>query len=170
VSLAPLAARKADHVSRDVASVLAIEILAACRGLDLRRPLRSGRGVDAAYEAVRARVPAQAEDRVLAPEIEAVREMVLAGELLEAAESRTARYAVCRRSSRTRATVPYSPRIAALAGAGLVPDAGEDIGTRLERAGHVVADRLRRVPASDHQCERGVEDGETNSSVTLDRP
>jgi histidine ammonia-lyase len=89
VSLAPLAARKADHVSRDVASVLAIEILAACRGLDLRRPLRSGRGVDAAYEAVRARVPAQAEDRVLAPEIEAVREMVLSGEVLEAAESRT---------------------------------------------------------------------------------
>jgi histidine ammonia-lyase len=91
VSLAPLAARRAAEVADDLATVLAIEILAACRGLDLRRPLRPGAGVAATYEALRVRLPGLAEDRPLAPEIETVRALVLDGTLLAAAEGAVGR-------------------------------------------------------------------------------
>jgi len=57
VSMSPLAARKLAEVAGNVATVLAIEILAAARGLDLRLPLRPGRGVEAAYEYLRRHVP-----------------------------------------------------------------------------------------------------------------
>jgi histidine ammonia-lyase len=42
--------------------------------------------VAAAYEAVRARLPAREEDRVIAPEIETVRDMILRGDIVDAAE------------------------------------------------------------------------------------
>jgi histidine ammonia-lyase len=87
VSLSTVAARKAAHVADDVASILAVEILAAARGLDFRRPLSPGKGVLAAYEFLRNRLPARDEDRPLAPEIETVREMVLGEELLAAVEA-----------------------------------------------------------------------------------
>ena len=82
----PRAARKALHVADDVASILAIEILAAARGLDIRRPLVPGKGVKAAYAFVRGRVPAREEDRMLAPEIETVRDIVLGEGLLAKVE------------------------------------------------------------------------------------
>jgi len=86
VSLSTVAARKALHVADDVASILAIEILAAARGLDIRRPLVPGKGVKAAYDFVRGRVPAREEDRMLAPEIETVRDIVLGEGLLAKVE------------------------------------------------------------------------------------
>jgi len=87
VSLSTVAARKAAHVADDVASILAVEVLAAARGLDIRRPLVPGRGVKAAHDFVRGRVPAKEEDRPLSPEIEVVRGIVLGLGLLEAVES-----------------------------------------------------------------------------------
>jgi histidine ammonia-lyase len=89
VSLSPLAARHAAEVAGNVATVLAIEILTAARGLDLRLPLRPGKGVAAAYDSLRERVPRMDEDRPLAPAIEAVRNLILEGTLLAAAESAT---------------------------------------------------------------------------------
>ncbi|MEN8149026.1 MAG: histidine ammonia-lyase [Planctomycetota bacterium] len=86
VSMSTVASRKALHVADDVGSILAIEILAASRGLDLRKPLAPGKGVKAAYDFVRGRVPAREEDRMLAPEIEKVRGIVLGEGLLEAVE------------------------------------------------------------------------------------
>jgi histidine ammonia-lyase len=67
--------------------VLAIEMLAACRGLDLRAPLRPGPGVAAAYDTLRAEIPARAEDRPLAPEIDAARRLIVDGTLVDAAEA-----------------------------------------------------------------------------------
>jgi histidine ammonia-lyase len=75
-----------EEVAESLSAILAIEILAACRGLDLRRPRRPGRGVAAAYDVVRERVPERAEDRPLAPEIVAVRALVDGPELLAEAE------------------------------------------------------------------------------------
>ncbi len=86
VSLSPLAARKAAEVADNVATILAIEILTAARGLDFRRPLRPGNGVEAAYDFVRARLPAVEEDAPLAPAIEAVRALVLGPDLLREVE------------------------------------------------------------------------------------
>jgi hypothetical protein len=51
---------------------VAIELICAAQGLDFRKPLRPGRGVVAAHEAVRGLVPTLAADRPPAPDIEAV--------------------------------------------------------------------------------------------------
>ncbi len=63
--------------------VIAIELLCACQALDFRRPLLPGRGVLAAYDAVRALVPRVDEDRPPAPDIERVAE-ALRDSLLDA--------------------------------------------------------------------------------------
>lgn len=86
VSLSPLAARMCAEVAGNVATVLAIEILAAARGLDLRLPLRPGNGVAAAYDYIRERVPRCDDDAPLAPMMEDVRNIVLDRDFLEAVE------------------------------------------------------------------------------------
>ncbi len=52
--------------------VVAIELLCAAQGLDFRQPLKPGRGVLAAHEAVRRSVPHLDEDRPPSPDIEAL--------------------------------------------------------------------------------------------------
>ena len=59
--------------------VLAIEILTAARALDLRAPLAPGPVTGAARDAVRTRVAGPGPDRHLAPEIDAVVELLAAG-------------------------------------------------------------------------------------------
>lgn len=79
------AARHAYQVMVNTAHVLAIEIYTAARALDLRMQAmpdnQMGAGVAEGHRRVREKVPFQAEDAWWAPEIEAVREMVLGGEL-----------------------------------------------------------------------------------------
>jgi len=69
VSMGVTAAHKARQVVDRAFQVVAIEALAAAQALEFRRPLRPGRGVRAAYEAIRALVPAVQQDRSLAPDI-----------------------------------------------------------------------------------------------------
>lgn len=75
------AARHARQIIENTAHVLAIEAYCAARALDLRlreRPEASlGAGVAEAYARIRARVPYRAGDAWWAPEIEAVRELLL---------------------------------------------------------------------------------------------
>lgn len=63
---AALQARQALELARDV---VAIELLCAAQALEQHRPLRSGRGVEAAYDHVRSLVPALVTDRPPAPDI-----------------------------------------------------------------------------------------------------
>jgi histidine ammonia-lyase len=86
VSMGPIAARKARTVVRQARTVLAIEALCACQGLDFLKPLRPGRGVAAAFDAVRQVVPFMEEDRVLATDIAAIERLAADGTLLRAAE------------------------------------------------------------------------------------
>ena len=87
VSLSPLAARKCAEVAGNVATILAIEILAAARGLDLRLPLHPGKGVAAAYDYIRQRVPRCDDDTPIAPMMEEVRNIVLDTHFLDAVEA-----------------------------------------------------------------------------------
>jgi histidine ammonia-lyase len=80
VPMAMGAAIKLRRVLHNVQHVLAIELMCAAQGLESRRPLRSGAGVERAYATVRAHVPALAEDRVLGPDIERLAAAVAAGE------------------------------------------------------------------------------------------
>jgi histidine ammonia-lyase len=92
----PTGAGKEDHVSmgmgaavklrkalRNVETVLGIELLVAAQGLEFRKPLRPGRGVDRAYALLRDRVPPLDEDRFLAPDIEAATALVREGVLAD---------------------------------------------------------------------------------------
>jgi histidine ammonia-lyase len=85
VSMGPIAARKARRVVRHARQVLAIEMLSACQALDLRRGPAPGRGVAAAWEAVRRRVPPMQADRIVAPDIAAVDALLQDGTLIAAA-------------------------------------------------------------------------------------
>jgi histidine ammonia-lyase len=87
VSMGMTAALKARQVVDHVSKVLAIEVLVAAQALDLRRPLRAGRGVQRAYELVRSQVPSMLEDRELHRDIASVAALVDSGALLAAAEA-----------------------------------------------------------------------------------
>jgi len=80
VPMGMAAALKAREAVRLLETVLAIELLVAAQALELLRPLRPGRGVEAAYGRIRSRVPPLTRDRVLAPDVAAVEDLVRAGE------------------------------------------------------------------------------------------
>jgi histidine ammonia-lyase len=75
VSMGPIAANKLKTIVENTSTILAIEALCACQAIDFRRPLVGGRGVEALYSAVRARVPPLDRDRALSPDIEAIVEL-----------------------------------------------------------------------------------------------
>lgn len=87
VSMGMTAALKARQVVENVRSVLAIELLVAAQALDMRKPLRAGRGAQAAWELIRSEVPYMQSDRELHRDIEAVARMIDDGRLLAAVEA-----------------------------------------------------------------------------------
>ena len=64
------AARKVLNVVENVERVLAIELMAACQGLDFLRPLRSTDAIERVYSLVRTRVPFWDEDMHASPLME----------------------------------------------------------------------------------------------------
>ncbi|MBK9710969.1 MAG: histidine ammonia-lyase [Kouleothrix sp.] len=62
-------------------SVVAIELLCAAQALEQHRPLRSGRGVEAAYDRLRERVPVLTADRPPSPDIAALVRLIAEGAL-----------------------------------------------------------------------------------------
>jgi histidine ammonia-lyase len=89
VSMGWSAARKLRKAIDGLTRVLAIEVLTAARGIDMRAPLRPAPATGAVIDVVRARVEGPGADRYLAPEIEAVVELARTGALVAAAESVT---------------------------------------------------------------------------------
>jgi histidine ammonia-lyase len=82
VSMGSIAARKLSRVVENVRGSLAIELLTAAQGIDQRRPLQAGRGVEAVHAAIRAVVPALDDDRPLYADIARVSALIDSGELL----------------------------------------------------------------------------------------
>ncbi len=89
VSMGVTSALKATQVTENYRTVLAVEILAACQAIDLRRPDTTSPPLTAVHEAVRRRVPPLEGDRVLSGDITAVAAMLREGEIRSAAESLT---------------------------------------------------------------------------------
>jgi histidine ammonia-lyase len=83
------AARKLRRAIDGLQRVLAVEILTAARGLDLRAPLAPAPATGAVLAALRATVPGPGTDRYLAPEIEAAVALVASGAAVRAAEQVT---------------------------------------------------------------------------------
>jgi histidine ammonia-lyase len=79
VSMGMAAARRLQPMLANLRNILAIELLAACQGLDLLAPLRTGIEARKAYHVVRSLSAAADSDRSLARDIEAVAGAVFAG-------------------------------------------------------------------------------------------
>jgi histidine ammonia-lyase len=79
VSMAPIAARKARAVLKNVARIVACELIAGAQAIEFRAPLISGRGTAAVLAFVRGRVPRVEDDRPLGDAIEALALELLAG-------------------------------------------------------------------------------------------
>jgi histidine ammonia-lyase len=86
VSMGAHGAWKLTRVVTNVRRVLAVEVLCAARGLDLRLPLLPGPAIAAAHRAVRAVVPPVEGDRALYRDIAALDELLQNGQLQRAAE------------------------------------------------------------------------------------
>ena len=70
------AARKSREVADNVRRIVAIELLAACQGIEFRRPLVSSQALEAVHAQVRSEVPRYDEDRYLAPEMQAMEALI----------------------------------------------------------------------------------------------
>ncbi len=71
VSMATFAARRLGEMAENTAGIVAIELLAAAQGIDLRLPLKTSPALQRAHGLVRAKVPHYDHDRLLSPDIEA---------------------------------------------------------------------------------------------------
>ena len=87
--MATFAARRLGEMADNTATSVALELLAACQGIEFHRPLRSSEPLERAVAAVRERVEPWGHDRYFAPDITVARELLaeglfreLAGELL----------------------------------------------------------------------------------------
>jgi len=89
VSMGWSAARKLRRALDGLQRVLAIELLTAARGLDLRAPLAPAPATGAVLAGLRAVAPGPGPDRYLAPEIEAAIRYLADGSAVQAAESVT---------------------------------------------------------------------------------
>ena len=79
VSMGWAAARKLRRAVDGLARVIAIELMTAARGIELRAPLRPAAATAAVIAALREHAPGPGADRFLAPEIEAAVELVRTG-------------------------------------------------------------------------------------------
>jgi histidine ammonia-lyase len=89
VSMGWSAARKLRRAVDGLTRVLAVELLTAARGIQLRAPLAPSPVITAVIGALRESAPGPGPDRVLAPEIEASVQFIAAGHAVRAAESIT---------------------------------------------------------------------------------
>lgn len=76
VSMATYAARRLLQMAENTEGILAIELLAACQGIDFRRPLKSSPTLEKAYAIVRKQVSFYEVDRFFAPDIAAAKNIV----------------------------------------------------------------------------------------------
>ncbi|MCC7265750.1 MAG: histidine ammonia-lyase [Caulobacteraceae bacterium] len=79
VSMATFAGRRLADMAENTRGILAVELLAAAQGLDLRRPLTSSPALEALHRQVRGEIPAWTEDRFMAADIEKAAALVDAG-------------------------------------------------------------------------------------------
>jgi histidine ammonia-lyase len=83
VSMATFAARRLQPMISNTAHILGIELLAAAQGIEFLRPLQSSSALEQAHALLRQQVPAMAQDRYLAPDIEHATLLVRNGKLAQ---------------------------------------------------------------------------------------
>lgn len=86
VSMGTIAARKAREILANSRKAVAMEIMAACQGVDLREKRGIGAGSEAAYSVVREHVAKLEEDRVMYYDINKVEGLITSGEIVSRVE------------------------------------------------------------------------------------
>ena len=81
VSMAPIAARKAATIAKNVAGIVAVELIAAAQGVDYHAPLKTSEKLQSLHARVRAVSPRLESDRYWADEMAALQAEVLAGDM-----------------------------------------------------------------------------------------
>ncbi len=79
VSMATYAARRLHDMADNTVGIVAIELLAAAQGIDLRRPLKTSARLRPALALLRRRVRFRRDDREMAPDIAAAKALVAGG-------------------------------------------------------------------------------------------
>ena len=87
VSMATFAARRLQTMLRNTEYIVAIELLAAAQGIEFLRPLKSSAVLEGVLQLVRSVSPAMMQDRSLAPDMEAVRNLIAKGQVAVVGES-----------------------------------------------------------------------------------
>lgn len=83
VSMGAISARKTLQIIENVEKILAIELLCAAQALDFRRPLKSGKILEACHEYIRKKIPHLTEDSILSDLIKVSIEIIKSNELLK---------------------------------------------------------------------------------------
>lgn len=78
VSMATFAARRLTDMNLNTRYVVAIELLAACQGIELRRPLKSNKVLESYWSDVRSVAAYWDHDRYFQPDLEAISELIQA--------------------------------------------------------------------------------------------
>ncbi len=81
VSMATYAGRRLLSMVENTTGIVAIELLAACQGIDFRRPLKTSPALEKVVALIREKVPFYEKDRYFAPDILAVKTLLNRGEL-----------------------------------------------------------------------------------------
>ena len=79
VSMATYAARKLVEITDNVAGVVAVELLCAAQGVELRAPLKSSEKCQNAIKLIRTKADHYEKDRYMASDIEGLMELILEG-------------------------------------------------------------------------------------------
>ncbi len=79
VSMATFAGRRLADMAENTAGIVAIELLAACQGVDFRAPLKTSAPLEEAKSMLREKVPFYDKDRYFAPDIAKATELVSSG-------------------------------------------------------------------------------------------
>lgn len=81
VSMATFAARKLVDLTDNLAGIIAVELLCAAQGVELRAPLKSSKAAQKAIKLIRTKAAFYEKDRYMAADIEAIKTLVLSGQL-----------------------------------------------------------------------------------------
>lgn len=87
VSMAAHGARRLIEMSKNLAAIIAIELLAAAQGIDFHRPLQTSAKLEQTHRFIRKSVSHFDKDRLFAPDIEAIKQLILNGEFIDNLES-----------------------------------------------------------------------------------
>jgi len=81
VSMATYAARRLLPMTENTACIVAIELLAACQGINFRRPATTSQPLESVFNLVRQHVDFYDKDRYFAPDIAIIKHIIQAGTL-----------------------------------------------------------------------------------------